>query len=537
MMILNQSVWCRPGVLRGILCVLLLNSLMLVSQAAGSQFEQREQVILSLLKQGDYEAAKERSEVAVAEAEDSSSTFWQAKFIFYAGMAHQMLGQHAAGGSRVRHYQSAAEAYERAVEMQPEYAAAHHNLGKVYRELGEMELAFSHLERAASLAGDHQLFYKESLANEYLAEGNWEEGSALMADVVAQQPQKTERRDRLIEFYLERDPQQIVALLDEIAQQGNTVAAQELTLHLLKEPAWNRDQKQELFAVLLESLAANASYTALKLDSVTDAALDDLAYDTELTGSVRLLRDIYRMVNTSGTPDNDLLRAVQTDLPSQSRVVAEKFEKLLASLGSSQLRRKNYSDAQAYLELAHAAREEPDLDVLIDLSEVYLKTAQYEMLNRLVDSVEQPLFRNKALAYDRGAMLEIYRYHRTLGMMYAMLEETGRKGTGAASAEFQLEHALMTAEIFNDQVTVDEHIKIDPRLVTMLGDTYRRQHDEKSSVRLRLDWYGKYMKSHDSAAAVRVFDSIDSARLVSLRDTTLAKRYHQLDLERRRLPR
>src|SRR6056297_3127769 len=53
-----------------------------------------------------------------------------------------------------KNYTGAKEALEKAIEIDPEFAAGYANLGEVYLKLGEMSKAFEALSKAAEIAPD-----------------------------------------------------------------------------------------------------------------------------------------------------------------------------------------------------------------------------------------------------------------------------------------------------------------------------------------------------------------------------------------------
>ena len=87
------------------------------------------------------------------------------------------------------------------------------------------------------------------------------------------------------------------------------------------------------------------------------------------------------------------------------------------------------------------------LELLTDLARLQrLYKSQIDPAGETFANIEQTLFFSKAQAYKVNDLLAIQRHHTLMGKMYADLGIFSEHKSGVRSAEFQLKHAIKTAE-------------------------------------------------------------------------------------------
>jgi len=87
------------------------------------------------------------------------------------------------------------------------------------------------------------------------------------------------------------------------------------------------------------------------------------------------------------------------------------------------------------------------LELLTDLARLQrLYKSQIDPSGRTFAQIEQTLFSSKAQAYKVNDLQAIQRHHTLMGKMYADLGIFSERKSGVRSAEFQLKHAIKTAE-------------------------------------------------------------------------------------------
>ncbi|MDH3892326.1 MAG: hypothetical protein OEV49_14710 [candidate division Zixibacteria bacterium] len=532
MMLTDQSADCRTRTLAGLIMAVIGLCLFLPSPASAGEFDEMQTSVIAMLTSGDEWSALELLATAKERSQSSNEPTWQARFHHLTGLAYQQLADSTQADSLHRQYLLLAmDAYYGATSLLPDYSAALHNLGKVYQELGNQDLAFRYLKQAVESAPAGQPFYSESLAKSYFQVGDSTAGLTYMAMAVAQQPHQQERREQLVSLLQVQDKEAIIRFLEDMLNNGNALSALDLSLKQLADTTWSASIKKRLFGIVVASLSQGALQASLELDKTSQELLARLASDSVLAPAVSVLQDMLRIGNSADV-DTTLVEGITRRVSGLDEELQQQFDQLAAWLGETQLRQQKYEAAQQYLELAHATGNQLDRDVLISLSDVYFQTGNTDELRWLAESEASRLYEAKGESYRRGDLPEIYRYHRTLGMMYTLTEKTGLKGSGYATSEFQLSHALKAAQRYNSQVAEGNRIRVDDRVVISLADTYDRNDKPKQAMDLRTEWSENYLDIGDRRAANEVFRTIDVSNVANSGDQSVKKRYRRLKQRR-----
>ncbi|OZG75172.1 hypothetical protein BTA51_01950 [Hahella sp. CCB-MM4] len=113
------------------------------------------------------------------------------------------------------------------------------------------------------------------------------------------------------------------------------------------------------------------------------------------------------------------------------------------------------------------------LELLTDLARIqWLYKSRLDPRGETFTRVEQALFFSKAQAYKINDLEAIQRHHSIMGKMYADLGIFSENATGVRSAEFQLTHALRTADLRSSDTGKDDP---QPQLAQLLADGYSCQ--------------------------------------------------------------
>jgi hypothetical protein len=141
------------------------------------------------------------------------------------------------------------------------------------------------------------------------------------------------------------------------------------------------------------------------------------------------------------------------------------------------------------------------LELLTDLARIqWLYKARIDPQGETFKRIEKTLFFSKAEAYQVNDLVAIQRHHAVMGKMYADLGLFSNGDTGIRSAEFQLSHALKTAELLSSKTGKSEP---QPQLAELLADGYNCRlpgqgsscrRDEKKAQQLYLKATTDYLK-------------------------------------------
>ena len=98
----------------------------------------------------------------------------------------------------------AVAALEKSVELEPEFAEAHYNLGLQYLGLGKTDKALEHLQTAKDIDAD-VLDYTVALGRAQAEIGNYDAAEALFSEVVAREPNNLAAKNNLAVLAFRRD--------------------------------------------------------------------------------------------------------------------------------------------------------------------------------------------------------------------------------------------------------------------------------------------------------------------------------------------
>ncbi|MEZ4699177.1 MAG: tetratricopeptide repeat protein [Rhodothermales bacterium] len=487
----------------------------------------------NVLKSRDYDRAVVLLEDGLAQATTERDAELQASYEFQLGLTFQQRALKAQSAGDVAR---AVTHYERYLVLQPNSGSALNNLAQLYLDTGRPADAEARYKEAIALDDDYRGFYALNLANLLRDQGRPKEAARYYQLALDERPDMPEAIEGLNAVYAEAD---VPALITHIWRQidnrreiGAALAALQTLTRLYSpgatDPAMLR-QKAELLTCVVVSLS-RARLGPPLLDEQTDRPADQreiarllrgLADDGDVGAGVREVIDAFTALpeldasNTSwwadkGDPDMD---------PKEGWWPRDGYRILLRGLGDWHRHLGDDASAETFylyaLQLTQQTDREPDLEALVNLSELYVEQGQIDRVRQMTEQYGVRLFQGKGAAYKKSDYRKIYAYHRTLGILYATIGVWGDNNT-VASAIFQLEHALDVRVEYNERIARRDalpRVSLDARLVTFLAQGYEELGNPGRANATRLRYAEQMEEEGDRAGAVRLLRAIDQTAL------------------------
>ena len=127
------------------------------------------------------------------------------------------------------------------------------------------------------------------------------------------------------------------------------------------------------------------------------------------------------------------------------------------------------------------------------------------------------LFEGKANAITAEDWKTTYHFHRTLGLMYAFVEQWGDRDD-PRSAIFQLEAAREDARRYNDARPADSsaaRLRVEPRMIDYLARGYEATDDTRRAILVRLEAAETYQAEGDAESVRQVLEPVQENTLPS----------------------
>ncbi len=505
--------------------------------AAAQAVEQRPEIVKMdrarvALDARDYGSAVSLLEEGLAMAEQSQDRALQASFQFNLGLA---LQQRATSGNDAADARRAIAHYERYLELQPASGSALNNIAVLYAGAGRSTDAATAYRRAIALGDDRRGFYALNLATLLREQGDPKSAIPYYRMTLDQYPDHPEARAGLNAAYAEADLPGLVSHIWERIDDRREVSATLTALRTLDQLSAEAPADREARARRVELLTcvvvglSRAGYGA-------DLLAPDKAgaRQSELVSLLRNLED----APTIGPGVRDILAAYQSPPanadaswwapmgnpdqdPDEGWWPRDGYRMLLRGLGDWHANREDPKTAEAYylasVRLTQATDREPDLQALVRLAELYVEAGDTDRVQTLMDRYAENLFAGKGTAYKRSDWKKIYAFHRTLGIMYAMLD-IWKGDSPITSAFFQLENALEKRVLYNERIAGPDSlppIPLEPRLVELLAGGYDEQGDTARANNLRLTGVQQTIDENAPGSARRLLEGIDTATLTA----------------------
>jgi tetratricopeptide (TPR) repeat protein len=514
----------------------------------------------------DFNAALPILEEGLALAESERDLELQASFQFQLGLA---LQQRSATSKSVGDINRAVDYYQRYLAFQPRSGSALNNLAQLYTNTKRGDEAVHLYRRAIDLNDSYRGFYAVNLANLFRDRGDLKEAARYYQIALEQNPEHVEAIEGLKTVFAEADvPALITHLWNEIDRRrevGATLGALQTLTRMQsdkksEEPPPNRRyilpkrtstaereaaaiarQKIELLTCVVVGLARARFGPALFTQGSSAGEeqaeiarlMRNLSTDPDIGTGIREViaaysaPPVFRPENPAswwtdkGNPDRD---------PEQGWWPRDGFRMLLRALGDGYQHLDDPKTAETYylysLQLSRWRDGEADLDALVRLAELYFELGQVDRVHELTEFYAPSLFEGKGKAYKRSDYKKVYAFHRTLGVMYATMGQW-ESDWPLTSAIFQLENALEKRDIYNRRFAGEGKlppIPIEPRLVALLAQGYEARGDNERADRLRIDYAANLVEDKEPAAARRLLETVDPARL----DRRMKARYEAL---------
>lgn len=477
--------------------------------------------IASRLK--DYNRAYALLESGLQDAKEARNTKLESAFHFQLAVT---LQQRAAGTDLTK----AISHYEEHLKLDPASGGALNNLAQLYSREGKSTESARLYQQAIALNDERKGFYALNLADLYMEQGNVKTAARYYKITLDSNPDHPEAQEGLIAAYQDTNLPGLVSHLWAQIDKGREVRAVTAALQVLDRLKDEADrsglekEKTELLTCVVVGLS-KAQYGPLTSESKgakkdeVEQALQNLADDPHIGEGVREVLQAYD--NPAVTPDQSWWadRGLRYEDPEEGWWPRDGYRMLLRSLGIWYERREWFDTAEAYfmasINLTETGDNEPDLEALVRLADIYMQRGEIERVRELLDGDETELFFGKGQAYKTSSWNKVYAFHRTLGIMYALTENWGSSGD-VTSATFQLENALDKRRIYNNRIASRENlppIALEPRLVHLLVQTYNATGRADEAVQLQLESATELVKEDRKAGARQILKEIDTERL------------------------
>lgn len=475
----------------------------------------------------DFNRAYAILESGLARAKAARSSKLESAFHFQLAVT---LQQRAMVAQAPEDITRAIDHYEQHLRIDPASGGALNNLAQLYNREGKTQESARLYQQAIALNDDRKGFYAFNLANLYMEEGDPKSAARYFRITLNEHPDHAEALEGLIAAYRNTNLPGLVTQLWEQMDKGREVRATTAALEVLRSLKSEADrvglekEKTELLTCVVVGLS-KAQYGPLTSESKgakkneVEQALQNLVDDAHIGEGVRELLQAYD--NPAVTVDGSWWanRGQRYEDPEQGWWPRDGYRMLLRSLGIWYERRDWLDTAEAYflksINLTNESDNEPDLEALVRLADIYMQRGEIERVRDLLDGDETELFFGKGEAYKTSSWSKVYDFHRTLGIMYALTENWGNSND-VTSATFQLENALDKRRIYNNRIASQENlppIMLEPRLVNLLAKTYNATNRAEDAIELQLESAIELVKADRKVGARQILQEVNTVRL------------------------
>ncbi len=441
-----------------------------------------EQMLQQQVRQGDWNAVKmtlQRAEQRCKNQQDANGCL--AKVTFSGAWAYSRRAEDDSS-NRTAYLQRARDGYLEILKQHPKHMATIDNLLLVLEQLGDRQQLERMLKLLRSLDDDSR-FIKATLivADLYRDDGNIERAFGYYWRAFATEPSQRALNGLQITFKQAPTAEKAKHMLKLAEKTENIARSRQLYAFLLNFR--NTLEQRQWETAAIEWLALLGKERLLTADVIKKDI--DLELNPEFLELNRRLQDPYLGLSSSNLKIGDmtLVDYRREGWWHQSLPRTWAFTIAAWSQGHYRLVRKDIKGAnsiwKAALQFAPPSysynqelkgRWAVSLELLTDLARIQrLYKSEIDPDGRTFANIERSLFYSKAQAYRVNDLQAIQRHHTMMGKMYADLGLFSESKTGVRSAEFQLSHAIKTAEKRSVQTKKADP---QPQLAKLLADGY-----------------------------------------------------------------
>ncbi len=518
---------------------------MLIAQDTGSgQGVIQRRIIEQSIKDADsalttknYDVAVTQLERGLSVAKESRNAEMESVLNFKLGLAFQQ--QSSTLKDRRDLNNKAIAHYERFLVLKPNSGGAMNNLAQLHTKNNQLEQAKNLYKRAIGLEDKYKGLYALNLAELLASQGDASSAVPYYKLILAEHPDHPKAQKGLTEAYIQSDVSQLVTHLWDQLKEGRQADATLTALQALvrlsgSQQTDNRSialQKTELLTCIVLGMGKSHVSPAFFQTGNRQLSpqkkkwrkfaqeLQALSDDETIGDGVKELVSVFQ---NDGLENPFLWWAERGNSrrdPAEGWWPRDAFRLLLRSQGDWYKRRGNEPEAIKFytksVQLTQSVDNEPDLDALVNISEIYAKRGAFDKIGELLDLYSPDLFKGKGQAYRESKLRKIYAFHRTLGIMYGFTENWGNQDQ-VGSAFFQLEAAFRTRELINRSVqnqSLPEFIPVEPRLVNLLARGYMAEDNYKAAARLQIRYAGQLIQENDPVRAGEILEQVETEKL------------------------
>lgn len=389
------------------------------------------------------------------------------RYYFYLGLSYQR----EAGNDSLLLRQGE-RYYFAALKLRPQWGPALNNLAELMMAVGDTSRARELLARAVGGEGGNRALYAKNYGELLVSARLPDEAIAYYQQAVEAEPRDLESQRRLLDLLVEHEAERVGAHLWDLIERRQVTLAMESAFRALEVREWKRSTKEEFIAVVAAGLSGQVHPREAFGESWHER-LSGLTADPDIGQAANELIGLFE--GEVLKPERFEWWAERGDITSEPRRgewPRDAFRALTRAVGDEARREGDTALAETYYRLgALLTASEPDPDAFLRLVDLYAQRGDTASLQRVARSYVPQLFFGKQQEYSASHYASIYRYHRSLGVIYTYLEQWGNSGT-VTSAIFQLENALRAAAIHNSRKEEESRIVVDDRVVSMLARAY-----------------------------------------------------------------
>lgn len=492
----------------------------------------------------NYEAALERWQQGLGDVQAWGATQYEATYYFKLGLVWQAWGEAAldAGNDELAmdRLRRAELEYQTLLEHTPSSAGTYNNLARIYDQMGRPDDASDAYERAVAVEDDRQPVFMLNYADFLRRQGRHSTAIGYYQRVLEGQPENPRALKGLAEAYRASDRPALIGYMWDLINGGHEVRALDIALDELTTAEWTgadaviEQQKTALLTCIVMGLSLGSYAPEAFLAS------DRARLLTALSGNDRHIGRGAREILQVHLPEA-LAEAsfdwwasqgnVREDPPPGRVWPREAFRRLIRARGAWHEEQGQEAVAQDYYFLSvRLPGEGTDPEALLHLAKMYFRTGATERIDALMNRYAEDLFTGKMNAVSKVQWAKAYEYHRTLGAMYAYLNQWGDAST-PTSAIFQLEEARRDAARYNEAGQAAgsaQRIRVETQMIDYLAEGYEATDNPRAAMVVRLEAAELYERQGDLESTTQVLKPLESRSLPA----DLQVRYERLQQDR-----
>lgn len=442
-----------------------------------------EKALQEQVGRGNWRAAErilQRAEQGCSQQSDPESCLTKITFSRSWTYARHAEKDQANRGS---YLQRAQDGYLAILKTHPIHLPTIDNLLLVLEQLGDRQ-ELEHLLKSLQGLEDNKRYIKAALmlAGLYTEEGNSQRAFAYYARAYELEPSQR-ALNGLLAIYKKSSDGEKVARIKTLAERSQNFSMRRQLYEAILQTR-NRVKRQQWENAAINWVALLGKERLLTANQIEQDI--DVKINPEFRELADRLKDPYLGLSPPDAKINDftLLEYRKTGWWNKNLLRTWAFAIAAWSAGHNRLLNNDIEAANAiwtaalqfapptytynYDELK--GRWAVSLELLTDLARIQrLYKSQIDPTGETFGRIEQTLFSSKAQAYKVNDLQAIQRHHTLMGKMYADLGVFSERKSGVRSAEFQLRHAIKTAERRSVQTGKADP---QPQLAKLMADGY-----------------------------------------------------------------